>query len=57
MARATLASQALRVKITRHRKRSPKGEADRLSVTRRARLRIAASRDRRAIRMYFRCST
>jgi len=57
MARATLASHAPNVRITRHRKRSPKGEAERLRVTNRARLKIAASRESRAMRIYFRCRT
>lgn len=57
MARATLASHAPSVKITKQRKRSPKGEDERLRVTRSARLRMAASRERSAIRIYFRCST
>lgn len=50
VARATLASQAPRVKITKQRKRSENGEDDKDSVISSASLRMAASKDRSAIR-------
>lgn len=54
IARATLASHAPSVKITKQKYVSIKGLAEKFSVINRARLKIAASSESSAMRIYFR---